>query len=142
MKVTKNSIWDQLYCFPSQYKSSTTNICEYTRGVLRGIFVALCFVLGGVLTGLFVLYPYFILGMAFITGYYEPELAGHSDKAFFIMSLVVQGIIGLIVLIAVIHDYTIPYRERRQFKISRSPSFLRLWYRSIKEKTCFIIERE
>lgn len=141
MKVNKSSFWDQLYTFPSQYKYATTNICEYTRGILRGIFLALCFVLGGVLTGLFVLYPYFVMVMTLITGYYEPQLAGHVDSTFFILSLVIQALVAGVLILAVIHDALIPYRERRMSKPAKPPSFLTLWYRSVKEKTCFLIER-
>ena len=147
MKINKTSIWDQFYCFPKgdHWYSTNTNICEYARGVLRGILAALAFIVGGVLVGLFILYPYFVMIMAAITGYYEPELNGRTDGAFFWLSLFIQALLVCMVLFAVIHDALIPYRtskaEHRRAN-PKPPSFLKLWYRSVKEKTCFIIERE
>ena len=142
MKVSTKSIWDQLYTFPSQCKFTTTNICEYTRGVLRGIVIALLFVIGGVLGGLFVLYPYFVWILYAVTGYYEPQLEGHTDSMFFMLSLTIQALLVCIVIFAVGHDALIPYRAAKRERDRAKPDgFIKVWYKSVKEKTCFIIER-
>ena len=143
MKVSKNSFWDQLYCFPDIYQHEKTNICKYARGVLRGIIAAMAFVVGGVLGSMFILYPYFVFILYGLTGYYEPELAWRDDQVVFGASLVVQFLVLCVVLVAVFHDHVlIPYRCSRSGKPAKPPSFLTLWYRSVKEKTCFLIERE
>jgi hypothetical protein len=135
MKVSKKSIWDQLYQFPDSSRSDNIDICRYVRGVLRGIFVAILAVGGGVLLSVIILNPYFVGIMTLVTGVF---IVGEL----FWLSIMIQAVLGGIVIFATLQDK----RAKRSFEkyeagIVEEPSFLGIWYKSFKEKTCFLIER-
>ena len=132
MIVKRDSIWDQLYIFPNQYAAATTNICVYTRGILRGIAMMLMCIIFGVVFSILILYPYFIGVLTLVTGQFIPF------EVLFSVSIGIQSMGLGIFLTSKFLSKGVGYPTLKR----KEPTFLTIWYRSIKEKTCFIIERE
>lgn len=138
MKISKNSIWDKFYVFPSGYKHEMTDICTYIRGVIGGIFLAILFVTMGSAAIFMALWPYFVGVMTLITGYFYPEFGG--DLLMFTLSSLIQIIILFyfsgVALVTLIKKHVFKLNTEKHL----SPIVIQ--YRAFKEKTCILVERE
>lgn len=113
------------------------NICEYTRKVLFGFFLAilLSFVVGGVLGGFtdFLIWFY----VALTTGQYvELHSVGIFGVSIVVGSLV---LVGSAMLKDKYHSYK---RHKVIHEQPKPPSFIAEAYRSFKDKVCFKVNFE
>lgn len=114
------------------------DICTYSRKVLKGLFVFL-------FLSLFA----FMFGIAYLVGGYDlfvcllnPVCSEAPPTS--MLFLVINGIIAFIFTLACGAVGVEKYREYRYTHPvdNKDPSFLTLWYRKLKDKTCVLINLE
>lgn len=123
--------WLANFCADNKiWSTDYVNICEYTRRVLRGILRLIAF---GVISAASIFVTLYgilnLFSVIFLDGY---EL---QPVTYFV--LILYSLIGYALLRA--HQEE---QARKNPRIAKDPSFLSLWYRKLKEKTCFIVSFE
>jgi len=145
--MKKSNIIDKFYVFggEDQRRPATTNICLYIRGTVFGLMKFLWYILAGTAIGMFTVYPWFVGVMTLVTGQFLPQLTGEGLDVIFIISAGVQALFLVLFIIFVVHERYLEYKYYREYiseaRPPKEPWITTLWYRSIREKTCFTVER-
>lgn len=127
--IKKGSLMDQLYNFPEKQYNADTDICTFTRYVLRGIFAITIAIAIGVTAILFLLEPW-IAGLLYLK---NGIFAGFFGPLWLPLSIISGSIQASIILYIVVSYIFRNY--------SRPPSIIAARYRAFKEKTCVLVRR-
>lgn len=112
------------------------DICTYSRKVLKGLFLFLFWsVLGAVVS-----IAYLIGGYDFFACLLNPVCTETPPTS--VLFLVLSGCAGFIFALAASCVGIDKYRDYKATHPSekKDPGFLTLWYRKIKDKTCFMVD--
>lgn len=142
LKINKKS-WHyelaKIGCSPFTVEFQVSDFCSYTRKVVRGFFCALAII------ALVSIVSYFMIAqplMYAISGFDSLFL---KDNDIIRIGAVLWGLVTFIVVAAVIGTWS---EKRKNLKAQQehehpsTPGFLTIWYRTIKEKTCFKVDFE
>lgn len=137
LTLKKNS-WH--YWFASQFGSDanspwimekrTKDLCSYSRAILLNMFFGLTLLLFGVM----------VFGILFAVPLYA--IFTHIAPA--LLSGTVGCWLGIITVATIFGIEALRERFKKSTapKQPKQPGFLKLWYRSFKEKTCFLVKFE
>lgn len=141
MKIKAGSFIDQLYTL-NDYRPQKTDVCSYVRGVLGGAFMAISLVALGVFFGVVALEPIFIAIMYVITGHLDGFYGGSATDPL-LLAVVSTMFYALAILIYGSHLIKMAYQEIRGVGngYNKEPTVVGTYIKSIKEKTCFLVER-
>lgn len=112
------------------------DICTYSRKVLKGLFLFLLWLIIIAVVGI----GYLFSGYLFLSCLFDPVCVKLDDFAYFFVGVTGFGL-GLFALAfgAVSVEKYREYRYTHPVD-NKDLSFLTLWYRKVKDKTCFLVE--
>lgn len=149
MKIKKNSLWDELYQFGASSVYDETDICTYVRQIFKALVMITLIIVIAVLFIQVVTEPYIALVMHLIKGgvgdygFWWNDIGAAGASAFFQCIGVLYGLFILGVRFA--KKRWNKFVDRMAWdkapKKERIYNPIVLWYKSFKEKTCFLIER-
>ena len=149
MKIKKNGFWDQLYQVGKHEWEikEITDICTYMRGIVKGLGIIAVTVTLVVLFSIFVTEPYIDLVLYSITGYFGGFWA--DDIGLFLASsffqiIILLGFISLLLWKAIglaWNNFANSIEWGNPSTETKNVNPIKLWYKAVEEKTCFIVER-
>lgn len=115
-----------------------TNICDYSKEVLFGLFRVLLITLGILVLSLHMMMAVlWAIACIQVGVWVDPDEAAAVGIVFFAAAVV----IGLIFVVMYGREERLERREAQETKyVYKEPGFLKIWYTNFKSKTCVPIE--
>jgi len=148
MSIKRNSIGYQLFDFgKSVFQDEPKDICQYMRGIIKGLLLAVLLVVAGVGIGMGIIEPIAVgIGYLFtgeIIPFYGLVLVSNPKDQFVLagVGMSVWIFVGTLIMFGMGNHYVwkpIKYR----MKMENRESTLAMSWKSVKEKTCLMIDFE